>query len=181
MRGGRGRGGWVRLRQMDPHVHVEPRITLLLQRLSVVASLLPHEKLCVHASGDLTVQAPCASTSALRRFTGQTRSGAIDAVSQAVTETAGLLHTLAELHGRGQEGLGPLLQRWTREMYGSWTGLETLKQTYRDDSATVSRLVAVQHALDRAVDQVEAALGDTVCSRVHKTPEPGARASPKPA
>jgi hypothetical protein len=160
---------------MEPHIHVEPRVILLLQRLSVVAALRPHEKLCVHASGDLTVQAPCATTSALRYCSGQARNGAIDAIAQGVTEIGGLLHTLAELHQRGQEGLAQLLTRWTQEMYTSWTGLETLKQTYQGDSATVSRLVSVQHALDRVVDQIEAAVGKKVCTRVDKTPEPTAR------
>ncbi len=153
------RAGWVRTKQMDAPVHVEPRIVTLLQQLHVVASLQPHEKLSLSKSSGLSVHAPGTFTAATRLLSGDSRNNTVDAVHEIVRELGGLLLTLSDLLRAGHEQHSTRLAEWTREMYSCWTGLETLKQTYAGDTGVVARLGTVQKEVDRIVDVVEAATG----------------------
>ena len=146
-------------------MYTEGRITELLRRLQVVASLQPHEKLSVQPCGSISVCTPTALAGPCRFVSGDGRETTVAAVCRTVDELAGQLRMLARLYSRGEVGVEGVLARWTSEMYACWTGLETLKTTYHGDGAAIAHISSVQHSLDRVVDHVELALGRTCVHR----------------
>jgi hypothetical protein len=135
------------------------RIETLLHGIRVVASLQPHEKLSVNSAGELSVDVPSTAAPFLRTLRGDSRLHGISTVDGIVNELAALLRTEADRSARGATGIRAQLQSWTHDMYLGTAGLRVLAQTYHGDSSTVSRIAALQRAIEAAVTSIERRLG----------------------
>ena len=135
-----------------------PRCDHLLCQMSVIATLLPHERVAFGPDGIVQKQSPDAMTAITRTLKGDSRETTIVGVRKMIEELDGIIRTeLTRVGGQGapNEALGRALVEWGRTLTAAAAGLGNLKVTYATDAsaaAGVTRLIASIHELVSAID-----------------------------
>lgn len=136
-----------------------PRCEHLLRQLSVVATLLPHERLTITGDSVIKKQTPDIATTIMRTLNGDSRETTLTGVRRLVEELEGIFRTELTRLEAGGEPLRRALVEWCRTLTAAGLGLGNLKVTYASDASAAAGVTQILTSLQELVRDVEEACG----------------------